>query len=648
MKRKLLPAVFLLVASAVCAQTKLSGTPIGSTGWNYEQACTVDAAPNAFDGDLQTYYASHDRSYTWVGLDLGTAHVITRVGWSPRNDIYNGENRVVLGVIQGANQPDWLDAVPIYMITEKGVIGRMDYADIDVSRAFRYVRYIGPHDARCNIAELEFYGYEAKGDDSRLFRFTNLPMVVINTKDGQEPFDKETEIKSNIIIIDENGKVDINKPAGVRERGNYSRSLPKKPWRIKFDKKQSPLNAPAEGKKWTLVNNYGDKSLLRNVVSFEIARRFGMTYYPWVRLVEVVLNGEYKGVYTFGDQVDVRPGRVDIDEMDTADISGEALTGGYLLEIDGYADQEPAGEWFTSNKGMPVTIKSPDDGGTTEQYNYIKNYFNNIEDVLYSTDFTDPEKGYRNLLDVESFVKHILTNELCGNHDQCWSIYCYKKRNDPKLYFGPVWDFDLGFDNDWRCYPVCDRTKYSTYLFTTAGSDAGGVTRRMVRRIFIDDPATRDDISRIWSMAVNDRKLNIESLQQFVKDHAELLKDAQRLNFMRWPILDQRVHENPRDEPSFEIAVNNVLDFIEQRYTQLHGKLGYDPNISGISTVTDNTAHSLCADGLCIRCDDAEKTFSVYNLQGIRIFEGKGSTGPLAPGLYIATVGPASVKLLIR
>lgn len=149
-------------------------------------------------------------------------------------------------------------------------------------------------------------------------------------------------------------------------------------------------------------------------------------------------------------------------------------------------------------------------------------------------------------------------------------------------------------------------------------------------------------------MAVNDRNLNIESLQQFVRDHAELLKDAQRLNFMRWQILDQQVHENPRDEPSFEIAVNNVLDFIEQRYTQLHGKLGYDPNISGISIVADNTAHGLGVDGQCIRCDDAEKTFSVYNLQGIRIFEGKGSTGTLAPGLYIATSGPASVKLLIR
>ncbi len=297
---------------------------------------------------------------------------------------------------------------------------------------------------------------------------------------------------------------------------------------------------------------------------------------------------------------------------------------------------------------MPVTIKSPDDGGTTEQFNYIKNYFNEVEKRIYSYDFTDPEKGYRALFDIDSFVGHILTNELCGNHDQCWSIYCYKKRNDPKLYFGPVWDFDLGFDNDNRCYPVCERTKYSTYLFTSAGSDAGGVTRRMVRRIFIDDPATRNDISRIWSIAVNDRDLNIESLQQFIRHQAELIQDAQRLNFMRWPILDQRVHENPRDEPTFEIAVNNVLDFIEERYTQLYGKLGYDPNISGICNIAHDTASKLYVDGHAVCSSYPEQAFAVYNLQGVKIFEGKTASAPLSPGLYIGKSDGNSVKLLVR
>ncbi len=170
----------------------------------------------------------------------------------------------------------------------------------------------------------------------------------------------------------------------------------------------------------------------------------------------------------------------------------------------------------------------------------------------------------------------------------------------------------------------------------------------MVRRIFIDDPATRNDISRIWSIAVNDRDLNIESLQQFIRHQAELIQDAQRLNFMRWPILDQRVHENPRDEPTFEIAVNNMLDFVEQRYTQLHGKLGYDPDISGITNIHNNNETKLCVDGRSICSVDSDVPFAVYNLQGVKIFEGKTATPPLIPGLYIGKCGGNSVKLLVR
>jgi len=65
-----------------------------------------------------------------------------------------------------------MDGIPLYIIPEQGVIGRMDYADINCSRAFRYVRYVGPSDARCNIAEIEFYGNKGAGDDSRLPQLT--------------------------------------------------------------------------------------------------------------------------------------------------------------------------------------------------------------------------------------------------------------------------------------------------------------------------------------------------------------------------------------------------------------------------------------------------------------------------------------------
>ena len=201
-----------LAESAAAGQTKiapqdmfLTGTPIGSSPSveyvNFTATTTQNLPKDAFDGDMNTFYASYERSYTWVGLDLGSRHVITKVGWSPRNDGL-GPQRVQLGVFEGANQPDFMDAVPLYVNDKQGTIGKMDYADVDCSVGFRYVRYIGPNDARCNVAELEFYGYPGDGDSTRLYTPTNLPCVVIHTKNNQEPYDKVNYIESVVTIVE--------------------------------------------------------------------------------------------------------------------------------------------------------------------------------------------------------------------------------------------------------------------------------------------------------------------------------------------------------------------------------------------------------------------------------------------------------------
>ena len=134
------------------ADDKLTGTVIGTTACvDYNNTSTstttVNTCADAFDGNLNTFFASWERSYTWAGMDLGSPHVITRVGWSPRND-GQGPKRVQLGVFEGANREDFMDALPIYLITEKGKVGQISYADVNCSRGFRYVRYVGPADAR--------------------------------------------------------------------------------------------------------------------------------------------------------------------------------------------------------------------------------------------------------------------------------------------------------------------------------------------------------------------------------------------------------------------------------------------------------------------------------------------------------------------
>ena len=213
------------MCQATFADGKLTGTVIGTKETvdyaDFSKSTKVNTCKDAFDGDLNTYFASWERSYTWAGLD------------------------VQLGVFEGANRADFMDALPLYIITEKGTIGQMSYADVSCSRGFRYVRYVGPSDARCNIAELEFYGYQGEGNDSSLYQLTNLPTVSIHTLDNEIPYDKTHQIVSQLTIISDNGTKLLSESGTTRERGNYSRSFPKKPYRIKFDKKQRVLDAPS-------------------------------------------------------------------------------------------------------------------------------------------------------------------------------------------------------------------------------------------------------------------------------------------------------------------------------------------------------------------------------------------------------------------
>lgn len=618
-----LAAIILSLSMPMMAADKLSGIPIGSTSVDYstgEESTTVNTVANAFDGKLDTYFASYVRSYTWVGLDLGEKHVITRVGWSPRDD-WQGEGRVKLAMFEGANSPDFIDAVPLYLTTEKGKIGQMSYADVDCSRGFRYVRYVGPNDARCNVAELEFYGEKGEGNDSKLHQITNLPTVIINTVNAEEPYDKEHDIVSNIIIISENGTNVLEAPGESRLRGNNSMTHPKKPYRIKFDKKQQPLDAPAKAKKWTLINNYGDKTLMRNMIAFEVARNVGMEYVPYSRPVDVILNGEYKGCYQLSDQIEVGEGRVPVTEMEETDISGDELTGGYLIEVDAYASGEIS--WFQSSRGIPVTIKSPDDDKITpEQTNYIKSYFNKLENAAYSVRYDSPTTGYRTMLDINSFLQHFIVGEVSGNTDTYWSTYMYKKRNDPKFYVGPVWDFDLAFENDNRTYPINNKT---CYIYQWVNSSSAGTMDVLVERIVVNDTRTAGDLLEMWS-ATRANGMSGESLCGFVDKWAAEMDASQRLNFMRWDILNTKVHENPQASGSYEGEVAWVKNYLRERIAWMDNKIGYDPSsVGNIGIETEELSLSEVAE------------WRVYNVGGQEVYsiDGKLTTTSLLPGIYI-------------
>lgn len=560
----------LVLPLSVPAQTKLTGTVIGNTtGYDYDTSASsssVNTRDAAFDGSFDTFFSSSKTSGGWLGLDLGTPHVITKVGYSPRKIFVSGPEKMYMGRFEGANNPDFSDALPLHLILEESPISQMTYAAVPVTRAFRYVRYIGPLDARSEVSELEFYGTATEGSDTQFYCPADLPAVIVNVEGLKDPTNKTTELPSVISVISADGQKLVQDSGLVRLRGNYSMQMAKKPYRLKFAHKTKLLGSPAKAKKWTLVPSHGDKTLMRNLLSFDISRRVGLEYTPFCTPVNVWFNGDYKGCYQLCDQVEIAKGRIDIDEMDPQCTEGDSLTGGYFIEIDAHASEEPS--WFKSTQGNPVTIKSPDsDEILAVQKQYIKDHFNKMEAALYNKNF-DPETGYRKYLDADSYMKHFICEEFVGNTDAYWSVFMYKPRADEKIYTGPVWDLDLTFDNDGRTYPINNKTNW---VYLSGGSVTGSM--KTFTNTFLSDPLSMHELQQLWAKLRYTKSIDETTLHSQVDSYKEMLSLSQALNFKRWPIMNTKVHENPVIWGSYDAEVQNVKNYISNRIPWIDKKL---------------------------------------------------------------------------
>ena len=534
--------LFLCVALNVIAEEseELTGIVIGTESCiDYDddnaETTTVNTSANLFDDNFETFFATFQQSGGWAGLDLGEKHIITSIAYCPRED---KDSSLLLGLFEGANNPDFGDAVPLFLVTEIPEYDMMTEKDINCSRGFRYIRYVGPSNAQCNIAELKFWGYKGEGDDSQLPAITNIPTVVIHTVDAEDIIEKEKYIKGIVSVISEGGTKIYTDSLDIRGRGNSSWGFEKKPYRMKLYNKVNLLDLPAKEKNWTLINNYGDKTLMRNLLAFDLSERLEMEYTPAGVSVNVFLNGEYKGCYQLCDHIEVETGRVGVEKMKETDIALPNISGGYLIEIDGYAYYEIS--WFTSSlNGIPVTIKYPkDDEIVMAQYNYIKRQFNMLENAVHSPDFSDPQGGYRKYLDTKSFIRHLLIGEISGNSDTYWSTYMYKRRDDGLFYVGPVWDFDLAYDNNYNLYPIDDLT--DDWIYRAKGSEAVNGMLVFVDKI-MSDPSFYQELKETYESYRESNVISVEELCKVVDDYAEELEQSQQLNFMRWNIMDKLV-----------------------------------------------------------------------------------------------------------
>ena len=281
---------------------------------------------------------------------------------------------------------------------------------------------------------------------SATFVIPVLPVLRIDTTGRAPIVDKETYL-SGTIKLDPNGSPlpEYEGSTQIKGRGNSTWNHPKKPYRLKLAS-STALGGMPKSKHWVLLANYLDASQLRNATAFDLSSQTSLVWTPRYQFVEVVLNGSYDGVYMLVEQVRGASDRVPITEMDSSDIEGEALTGGYLLEVDQYLEQNSEPGWRTT-QNVPVVVKEPDPA-TPEQMEYARSSIQAFEDALFAPDFTNPDSGYRGFVDIASMVDYYLLNEVTGNVDGFFSsAYLWKERSDPLLHFGPAWDFDASMGN---------------------------------------------------------------------------------------------------------------------------------------------------------------------------------------------------------
>jgi len=366
-------------------------------------------------------------------------------------------------------------------------------------------------------------------------RLTNLPHLYINTFTGRDVTSKTEQVWARLWLVDENDAVSYEDSVSIRGRGNSTWNLAKKPYRIKFEKKKRFLGTNhANAKKWTLLANHGDKTLFRNALASYIGDLCGQPFTPAAKYVDLTLNGDYKGCYQISDQIDVRKKRVDIAEQDYPLTDGSNLTGGYLVEADGFKDYINGVTGWNTSRGIPMTIHYPDDEEiVAKQFSYIRQFVNSFETRLFSNSYADPQKGYRAYVDSASLVSWYLASEITANPDYIWSMYFYKDRDDDHLYFGPLWDYDIAFNNDNRLSETT-RQLMADVAFTNNGME------NWIRRFWSDEWFQRlvfRHYASLYSQDLEAKLLNkIDSL-------SALLQQSQELNYQKWNIRTRYLRE---------------------------------------------------------------------------------------------------------
>lgn len=360
--------------------------------------------------------------------------------------------------------------------------------------------------------------------------YSGLPILIINTPNQATiPSKHEDWLENaNITILNPDGTEDYYGTTSIRGRGNSTWSYPKKPYALKLDSKAEILGMPKH-KRWVLLANWMDRTLLRNRVAFQIAMSTGMAWNPRGEFVEVVLNGKHLGNYYLCEHIKVDKNRVNIHELEDGDVDG-----GYIMELDVYYDETY--KFMSAVQELPYMFKDPDEVNEA-QFTYMQNFINRLEASLHN-DMELAEGKFMEYMDIDSHIDWWFVHELAHNAEP-WhpkSTYMHKDKGG-KLSAGPVWDFDWGTFRPVKEYTI-KNTLYYPRLFKNA--------------VFVARVKER------WAMFKN----KFDQIPAFIESEARRISQSEKMNHSMWPIT-QSVNED--ENLTFEEAVQRMKSSYEQK-----------------------------------------------------------------------------------
>jgi len=353
-------------------------------------------------------------------------------------------------------------------------------------------------------------------DDSE-YPYAGIPRIVIETENHREIKDRETEIPAKLQIWGEHAPESEVMELTIRGRGNSTWGYPKKPYAIKFNEKQAFLGMP-KAKKWVMLANYRDRTLIRNAVAFEIARRTSLAWTPSGKFVDVFLNKKFIGNYYVCEKIEVKKNRLELDEDS------------FLLEYDSNYDEDF--KFKSKFNDFPINIKHPKEPSDS-QFNYIQNYINDAEHALH---LADNDTCYLSFINQESFADYFIVY-----------AFIYKNFNGT-LTAGPVWDFD-----------------YSTF-----DVNKKGFTNKTT--VFVSQFLEKDAFKKILPQRWSFIKSKLSDIDEFIDSLSNYIVLSNKSNYAIWPI---NIHRNTvgDEKKNFNDAINMLKKAIHSKIFEIDSLL---------------------------------------------------------------------------